>query len=136
MNMHVNPEEFKPTRRALLRTVPAAGLVAMVAGAVPAAPADDPMCEWVSEWFKWRKVESDLSFYPGGGDFDMPEQLAAAAKYDALAQKIATSQAKTPAGVAAQLEWLDEDTDGLQSFCKLSLTGLRNAIAACRGGLV
>lgn len=49
MNMHVNPEEFKPTRRSLLRTAPAAGLAAMMAGAVPAAQAEPDIMHHVRE---------------------------------------------------------------------------------------
>lgn len=136
MNMPLNHKEFKPTRRALLRTAPAAGLAAMMAGAVPASQADDPMCEWVNEWKRLHKLQCDLSYLPGGGDFELPEQIAASDQSEELAARISRTEARTPAGVAAQLEWLDEDTDGFQCFCDLNIAALRNAISALRGGSV
>ena len=100
MNMHVPTSKIKTqdgntvSRRSILGAAPAAGLAAFLIGATPvkAAPAHDPLPSWFAEWKKWRKVELDLSERPEGGDFDMPEQLAAAARYDALSEKIARSR--------------------------------------------
>ncbi|MBM2290816.1 hypothetical protein JQX09_02750 [Sulfitobacter pseudonitzschiae] len=95
----------------------------------------DPIPAWFAEWKQWRKVELDLSETPEGGDFDMPEQLAAAECHAALARRIAKAQPTTAAGVQAQLEWLDADSIGLGCIDDMNVHALRNAIAAIKSGL-
>lgn len=124
----------KIDRRTFIAAAPALACVPAISAS--AAPAEDPMCALVADWFKWRKIQVDLSHRPDGGNFDLPEQLEAEARYDALAEKIANGKATSAAGVAAQLEWLDEDSAGLQCLCELNTTALHNAIDALRGGLV
>ncbi|MEH6505021.1 MAG: hypothetical protein V7786_02010 [Sulfitobacter litoralis] len=144
MNMHQPTPKIKTqdgntvSRRSILGAAPAAGLAAFLIGATPvkAAKAHDPLPEWFAEWQKWRKFELDLSALPEGGDFDMPEQIAASDRCEVLSKKIAHTKPTTAAGVAAQLEWLDVDSHGLECMCDLNISGLRSAIAALKGGVV
>lgn len=95
----------------------------------------DPMLALVEEWFRLREVERKLSDAPGGENLDTPKQVEIAARCEAIASKIGHGKATTVDGIAAQLEWLDSDSVGLKSVCDLNIKGLRNAVAALKGGV-
>ncbi|MFG6535796.1 hypothetical protein [Sulfitobacter sp. CS16] len=133
----INPPQGNPVSRRSALGVAGGGLAAFMAGAVPVkAATHDPIPGWFAEWKKWRQVEVELSALPEGGDFDMPEQIAASDRCEKLAEQIAHAKPITAAGVAAQLEWLDADSFGLGGIGDLNIFALRNAIAAMKGGLV
>ncbi|MFG6566669.1 hypothetical protein [Sulfitobacter sp. 1A13679] len=142
MNMSLHTPKINPARgngvsRRSMLGVTGGSLAAFMLGAVPVkAATHDPIPGWFAEWKKWRQVEVELSALPEGGDFDMPEQIAASERCEKLSEQIAHAKPTTAAGVAAQLEWLDIDSFGLGGIGDLNIFALRNAIAAMQGGLV
>ena len=133
----INTSRGDPVSRRSMLGVAGGGLAAFMLGATKVeAATHDPIPGWFAEWKRWRKVEVELSALPEGGDFDMPEQIAASDRCEKLSEQIAHAKPTTAAGVAAQLEWLDTDSFGLGGIGDLNIFALRNAIAAVRGGLV
>lgn len=129
---------------------------ALVAGAAftaAAAPAlayqgpvtDEPMemPEWWRKldphhaWFdEWKRIRSEY-LRDGITDGDENEHgVVLLDRAEALADQIAKTQARTIDGVAAQLDWIDKDSDGLECLCPLNVAALRNAVSTLRGGLV
>ncbi|WCE67980.1 hypothetical protein PL335_06430 [Sulfitobacter faviae] len=141
MNMIHNHPKIKTPRGNTVSRRSALGITGgslaafMVGATAVEAATHDPIPGWFAEWKKWRKVEVELSALPEGGDFDMPEQIAASNRCEKLSEQIAHAKPTTAAGVAAQLEWLDIDSFGLGGIGDLNIFALRNAIAAVRGGV-
>ena len=69
---------------------------------------------------------------PDGGDFDTPACLAAAGEREALCEPIAHAIPTTPEAAAAQLEWLDRDSEGMDLGYPLYIIALRNCAAGLR----
>lgn len=80
-----NPEKINTGRRALLRTAPAAGLAAMMAGAVPAAQAEPDILDHVCEILRiMQETAPDdanlIGFQFRVDDVGLPENVWATAR--------------------------------------------------------
>lgn len=53
-----------------------------------------------------------------------------ASNFPCLAERISATKPTTQAGARAILEWLDEDSMGLDVVCSYSVAALRNVIEA------
>lgn len=127
MNMPVNNAEFKPTRRNLLTAAPAAGLAAMMAGAVPVAAAaeqpHDPIPGWYAEW------QDERDAYNNGGPNSAYDRMVL------LEQRIYGEWPRSIEGVVAKLSWmLETGTDAGEWNYTGHVEALHTAIAGLKSG--
>ena len=121
-------------RRTALLVAGAAPVALLVrnAGAVPAKPPADPLPALVARYIAATDAFVAAAYAPGGENMDSPECEAAAAEREALCPLIANAIPTTPSAAAAQLEWLDVDSNGGELVWPLYVTAVRNCAAGLR----
>lgn len=100
--MNIRSTEKKINRRSIFAAIPALAATATAAHAfkMPDTPVqDDPIPNW---WEQWKAIRDDNNKLEDGDD------TLEAAMHD-LEEKICTTQPKTLAGAAAQLEYALDD---------------------------
>lgn len=113
-------------RRTFIAAAPTAALVPAGLAAETEDPAVDLVARWRANNAAWRDALNSLD-----PTEDEPNGLTALAdETEALAERISATKPTTQAGARAILEWLDEDSVGLDVVCSYSVTALRNVIEA------
>ncbi|MGR3539929.1 MAG: hypothetical protein ACU0BS_00670 [Hasllibacter sp.] len=86
----------------------------------------------VARWEANRAEWLALSYAPGGGDFDLPEQLALEEANAALEDRIAAAVPETAEDAAAQLRWYLADSSDGEVVSPTYAAALRNCIEGLR----
>ena len=135
MNMPVKHQDFNPSRRNILRAAPAAGLAAMMAGAVPAtaSASETPVAALFREWTK-RNADLLVAFAASRDDNDEACESAFSARYDVEKRLMALPCQNATDWLMKVTAWTDHGDGCCQDKCENP--ALWNEAKALIGGSV
>ena len=88
----------------------------------------DPIPQFYKDYVTATAKLRALAYEPDGENFDTPEQKNLSDEREKLATTIANTVPLSKDGIAAQLRFIDHDSDGLNMTCDLNIIALRNAV--------